>query len=171
MITDLFFSFHKLLRKRQVVKWHVVPLLTVWYLFIIILKNWWDLTTMQNLSDWINIAFLLAYGHMLLVVFLTVSAALPDEIPDGGIDLRKYYTDNQKYFWSLMTIAYIISLTTFVFKQYYLNDSINILNFALNSLFLVFTVSLIFIKNLKFHGIVIVILLLQIILEVASKIK
>ena len=36
-------------------------------------------------------------------MFLAAAASLPDEA-DKSTDLRLYYTENRRYFWSLMTI-------------------------------------------------------------------
>lgn len=90
VLTDLFSSFHKLLRARKIVAWHWLPLLAAWYIFLLILKNWWDLAFIEDNSYLINIGFLIAYGHLLLLLFLLASSALPDKIPKNGIDLKKY---------------------------------------------------------------------------------
>ena len=55
MLTDLFLSFHKLIKSRKNVKWHWLPLLAAWYLFLIILKNWWDLSSFQNSADSVSL--------------------------------------------------------------------------------------------------------------------
>lgn len=41
----------------------------------------------------------------LVILFLLAAAALPDDIPPGGLDLKLYYDRNGPYFWSLFTAA------------------------------------------------------------------
>ena len=94
-----------------------MPLLAAWYLFLIILKNWWDLAFFQNNSDWINIIFFLAYGHLLVLIFLSVSTVLPDDNQQNGIDLIDYYFKNHRYFWGLMSSVVVVSLTIGFIKR------------------------------------------------------
>jgi len=102
MLTDLFLSFHKLLRCKTEVKWHWLPILSSWYLFLIILKNWWAMAFFQGSTDWMTIYFFIAYGHLLFLIFLLVSAALPDEPNKSKTDLKDYYFKNHRYFWGLI---------------------------------------------------------------------
>ncbi len=39
ILTDLFISFHRLISIKKKVRWHWLPILTAWYLFIVILKT------------------------------------------------------------------------------------------------------------------------------------
>lgn len=39
MLTELFVSVHRLIRNRQRVRWHWLPLLVSWYVLVTILKN------------------------------------------------------------------------------------------------------------------------------------
>src|SRR5262249_34426273 len=46
----------------------------------------------------------LPYASKLVLMFLGAAAALPDEIPAEGIDLRAYYFANRKYYWGLSSL-------------------------------------------------------------------
>lgn len=48
------------------------------------------------------------YFAVLLLLFLAASAALPDEVPAEGLDLRVYSRDTHSYFWSVYTL-YVLS--------------------------------------------------------------
>ena len=119
MLTDLFLSFHKLIRYRKIVKWHWLPLLAAWYLFLIILKNWWELAFFQESSDWMNIFYFIAYGHLLVLIFLLVSTALPDDIQKNGVELKAYYFENHRYFWGLMSTVVLVSLSIDIIKRFH----------------------------------------------------
>lgn len=169
MLTDLFLSFHKLIRHRKSVKWHWLPLLAAWYLFLIILKNWWDLAFMQDSSDWMNIFFFIAYGHLLFLIFLAVSTALPDELDRNDIDLKSYYFRNHRYFWGLMSSVVFISLSISVIKQIHMGNSVNILNISANSLFIILTIILAISKRYWVHSGILIFLVIQIVLEIFIK--
>lgn len=50
-------------------------------------------------------------------MFLLASAALPDEVPDDGIDLAAYYGDNRRCFWLLFAVftllAFVLDLLVY----------------------------------------------------------
>lgn len=169
MLTDLFFSFHKLIRSRKIVKWHWLPTLTVWYLFLIILKNWWDLTSMQIETDWINIWFFIAYGHLLVLIFLAVSTALPDDVPEKGINLKDYYFNNHKYFWGLISLIIFISLSISVAKETHTFETFTVANVLGNSIYIVLTLILALVKRYWIHSVIIILLVAQIVLEIITK--
>ena len=91
MLADLFLSLHYLIKAKEKVKWHWLPLLASWYLFLIILKNWWELYSMQNAAESMNIYFFVAYGHLSLLLFLLAFTVLPDVVEKKGIELKSYY--------------------------------------------------------------------------------
>ncbi len=171
MLTDLFLSFHKLIRSRKLIKWHWLPLLAAWYLFMIILKNWWDLAFFQSDIDWMNIYFFIAYGHLLFLIFLLVSTALPDDIQNGRIDLKEYYFKNHRYFWGLMSAVVILSITIGIIKRISLStaESINIYGIIGNSVFIIFTILLAITKKYWIHSIFLILFVIGIILEILNK--
>ncbi|MBN1782192.1 hypothetical protein JW948_13755 [bacterium] len=169
MLTDLFLSVHKLIKSRPSVKWHWLPLLSAWYLFLIILKNWWDLTFFQGSADWMNILYFLAYGHLLLLIFLSVSTVLPDSIDKNGIDLKHYYFKNHRYFWGLMTAVVIFSNVIRIFKDISIFSTSNLFEFIVISIFILLLAGLAITKKYLIHAIVVVVLVAMILLEIIGK--
>jgi len=168
MLTDLFFSFHKLVRARKNIKWNWLPLLASWYLFLMILKNWWDLASIHGSMDWMNVFFFIAYGHLLLVIFLLVSTALPDVIDEKGIDLKHYYFQNHRYFWGLMSTVILLSMFIALIKQINQLGPVNVGNLAAVGVFISLFVILALSKRYWVHSIILVILVVGIILEMSS---
>jgi len=167
MFADLFLSFHKLIRVRKIVKWHWLPLLSAWYLFLTILYNWWGLSSAQNSTGSISIYLFLAHGHLLLLTFLLVSTALPDQIDKNGIDLKTYYFKNHRYFWGLMSSVVIISILINFFKQFHRLGSLNILfTFLTVSILPILTITLAISKRYWVHATILIILVIGIILEI-----
>ena len=124
MLADLFSSLHKLIKARKIVKWHWLPLLNAWYLFIIILKNWWSLTSIEEYS---MIKFL-AFAHILILLYLSVSIVLPDKIQNNGINLKEYYFQHHKYYWGLMTAALFGSMLISIVTELVHSEPLNKLN-------------------------------------------
>jgi len=170
MLTDLFFSFHKLIRARKKVKWHWLPLLASWYLFLIILKNWWDLYTFQNNTESMNIYFFIAYGHMLLLLFLLVSTALPDVIEEKGIELKNYYFSNHRYFWGLMTSVVVLSILILFFRR--IDDWGQVENLKIILPYGIF-IALLFVltitKKYWVHSVLLVLFVIATIIEIINK--
>jgi hypothetical protein len=45
-------------------------------------------------------------------MFLACAATLPDEVPDHGLDLRKYYFANVRHVWGLFAATFALGLVT-----------------------------------------------------------
>ena len=166
MLTDLFLSFHKLIRARKTVKWHWLPLLAAWYLFLTILKNWWGLSPLQSSTDSMNIYFFIAYGHLLFLTFLLVSAALPDVIEKNGIDLKRYYFKNHRYFWGLMSSVVVLSILINFIKRFHQLDPSVIFTLLAVIILPILTITLAISKRYWVHSTILVILVIGIVFEI-----
>lgn len=170
ILTDLFASLHRLLRVWKKVKWNLLPLLTAWYLFLLIIKNWWDLAIPDGSNYDCSVLYFIAYGHLMILLYLLVSAALPDKVEENGVDLKNYYFNNHRYFWSLMAGVGLLSLLISVFQQISVNSTVNIYNLIANLIFLLLTILLIIIQKIWFHYMMIILFLFITILEILQHI-
>ncbi|MBN2088204.1 hypothetical protein JW964_01250 [candidate division KSB1 bacterium] len=166
MLAELFLSLHKLIRARKTVKWHWLPLLAAWYLFLTILKNWWDLSPLQNGADSMNICLFIAYGHLLFLTFLLVSAALPDVIDKNGIELKTYYFNNHRYFWGLMSSVVILSIVINFVKRCHQLGPKDIFTFLAVSILPILTIALAISKRYRVHSTILILLVIGIIVEI-----
>ena len=166
MLAELFLSFHKLMRARKTVKWHWLPLLAAWYLFLTILKNWWGLLPLQSGTDSMNIYFFIAYGHLLFLTFLLVSTALPDVIDKNGIELKSYYFKNHRYFWGLMSSIVILSILINLIKRFHQLGLKDIFTFLAVSVLPILTITLTISKRYWVHAIILIILVIGIVFEI-----
>lgn len=170
MLTDLFASLHKLLKISKKVKWHWLPLLACWYLFLLILKNWWDLAIPENDLKEYNIISFIIYGHLLIVFYLLASTALPDTIAKKGINLKDYYFQNHRYFWGLMTWVVVISIIVYLVHSYIQSSPLNLTNIIANIVLLLFTLLMVFSKKYWVHSIVLVFFVVLTVFEIVQKI-
>ena len=104
-VADLLTSFHKLLRAGRRVKWHwATPSLAILMLLVTLILWWWSFLWFSELTSE-TIANFLPKFLVLVAAFLMMAAALPDDVPDGGIDLRQFYFASRIHLWSLMSVT------------------------------------------------------------------
>ena len=117
-LTDMIQSTHRLLRARHKVKWDILtPLLASW-VFLWVLSEFFSL--------WLDARYerITYFGLLLLmavptVAALTAYAVLPDEIPDEGLDLERFYFDNRRYLVLLLllfTLGDIARVVVYAFR-------------------------------------------------------
>ena len=90
---------NRLLRSGNV-KWHWAQPLFALFVLLSIMSFWWMMASTPDQED-ISLARFLPVMWVLVLLNLLAAVALPDEIPEGGIDLAQYYQDNRRYMWSL----------------------------------------------------------------------
>ena len=100
-LADLAVSLHRLLRARRHVQWDWLPLATAALAALTSFHLWWAFYNSQDDTFYQTLGGSLPFAAQLVVLFLVNAAALPDEVPDGGLDLRAFYDANAPYFWSL----------------------------------------------------------------------
>ena len=102
-VADLLTSVHKLLRAGRRVKWHwASPTLAMLMLLVTLILWWWSFVWFSGLTSE-TIAGFLPKFLVLVAAFLMMAVALPDDVPESGIDLRQYYFSSRIHLWSLMS--------------------------------------------------------------------
>jgi len=160
---------HKLLRIRNNVTWHWLPLIWALIVFLILFHVWF------SLYDHLNNNLTQTGGGVILLflpvifVLLLSKAVLPDEPSKEGINLKEWYFKQKNY----MTILLILNWISFSFVKYFEKSDTSIL---LNkSIFIFLTITLIlyvilfFTKKVWIHTIVASIILFNTILILAEQ--
>jgi hypothetical protein len=105
-VADLLTSLHKLLRAGKRVTWHwATPSLAALMLLVTLVIWWWSFSWYSDLKSE-SIATFLPRFLVLVLSFLMMAAALPDDVPESGIDLKKYYLGSRVHLWSLMSATF-----------------------------------------------------------------
>jgi len=169
MLTDLFASIHRLIRNRQRVRWHWLPLLVSWYVLTMVLKNWWGLVFSGGGEFWASGWIFFFYGHLLLLLYLVASAVLPDEVPDDGLDLREFYIENRHHFWGLMASVSLLMLTFTLLRPVFTEASLNWVAVLANSVQAAIALSLVVVRHIGYHAVVVVAQALLMALEISRK--
>ncbi len=169
MLTDLFASIHRLIRQRQLVRWHWLTVLLAWYVLLLILKNWYGLVISEDDVAWAGGWIFLFYGHLFLLLYLLASAVLPDEIPSEGVDLRIYYLSTAGHLWTVMACINGLLLAFTVLRPLLSDASLNMGAVVSNTIMGSIVVSLILIRAYRYHVVVILILASLLLLELAFR--
>ncbi len=157
-LVDVLVSFNRLIRAGGVVKWDwAAPIASV-LVILTLIQIWWGLYRPTDAD--VTIGQFLPLFVELVILFLLGAAALPDDVPAEGIDLKTYYDRNGPYFWSLFTAALgwllIISAVEVILNGNSIMDLLEgrLVDFIVVGVF----ASLIFIRNRWWHAIAFVIL-------------
>jgi len=102
-LTDILVSVHRLLRAGPKVKWDWAAPVAALLVTLTLIQIWWLLYRPTDAG--MTIGQFLPLLVELVLLFLLASAALPDEVPAEGVDLKAYYDRNRPYFWALFTAA------------------------------------------------------------------
>lgn len=104
-LTDVLVSLHKLLRARGRVRWDWAAPACAFIAVMLLLMIWWSqFPKSPDAHLHMTIGQFLPLFVALVLLFLLASAALPDEVPAEGVDLKAYYERNRPYFWTLLTL-------------------------------------------------------------------
>ena len=99
-VADMATSLHRLLRNRRRVRWDWVAPLAALVILVELFNLWWSWRSFAGNS----LADVAPYFVVLVLLFLTAAATLPDEVPDQGLDLGDYFDETRAYFWALYGI-------------------------------------------------------------------
>ena len=116
-LSDLLVSVHRLLRARRRVHWRPLPLVLATFIALSLLTCFfelWDLTRWTSLSYYGLVWQIAQY----VPVFLAACAALPDEVPEDGLDLDEFYFAERRYVVALLAIAFLFDAGGYLVRQW-----------------------------------------------------
>ena len=109
-IADLVASLHRLLRARDRVRWHWLPLQWAAVTFLILLAYWWSFYDVAQAAVWNNLFAFGSHIALLIILYLVAAAALPDRADEGNLDLLQDYLRQRRYFFGLYALYFSYSL-------------------------------------------------------------
>ena len=116
-VADLATSMHRLLRARRRVQWDWLALAAALLILIGTVQFWWLFFEIWSAGNRFALGGFLPDFVTLLLLFFIASAALPDEVPAEGLDLRAYYFENRTYFWTLFLLLVISTSASILFHR------------------------------------------------------
>lgn len=95
-------NLNRLIRSKNV-RWHWTQVGYAIFVLLTVMAFWWMIAGTQ--PDTVSLGKFLPIMWVLILLNLMCAAALPDEVPDGGLELREYYLENRRYLWALYALA------------------------------------------------------------------
>ena len=162
-VADLLISFHRLLRVGHSVRWYwLVPALAT-YLLLVIVAFWWGTYVWLSHIETLTIGRFLPTLLAAIAIFLLTAAVLPDEVPEGGLDLRAWYLQNSRQIWILASLALLFVIIFYGEGQFTTREAA--FNFAKsqwdNLALLAGSITLIFTKRPRLHELYVVVAVLD----------
>lgn len=103
-VGDMVQSTHRLIAARERVRWHPLPAVSAALVFLMLVSEFFSLA---QIFDHRTISYFGVLG--LLAVPLSASlaafAALPDHVPDEGVDLLTFYDRNRAYLYGVLGLS------------------------------------------------------------------
>ncbi|HEY0104905.1 MAG TPA: hypothetical protein VGB91_02390 [Rhizomicrobium sp.] len=105
-LTDLLMSLHRLILARRRVTWAVIPLAAAFYVFLAILSEFFSIWIAAAVAT-VSFFYLLLLVTVSGLAALAAFGALPDEVPQSGLDLWTFYVENRAYLYIVLALAFI----------------------------------------------------------------
>ena len=156
-IADLVTSLHRLLRHRKVIRWDWVSPLAALVILAELFNLWWGWRgfTGRTMGE------VLPYFVALILIYLSASITLPDEVPAEGLDLGRYFDENRSYFWLVYPsyVAVWITLRSIDYLHHGLSVSDLWWEYYLDYLWIVVAYTMIFVRQRWVSGAVLLVAL------------
>lgn len=101
-MSDLTISLHKLLAAERRVQWHWGAPAAALLSAVLVIGEFMSVWSAKSGTIWFpNV---LSSVGLFTLLYLGAAAALPDEVPPEGLNLKSFYFNNRTHFWGLMTL-------------------------------------------------------------------
>ncbi len=109
-VADLLVSLHRLLRAAERVKWDWLALSFATLMLYVSVCFWWFSYRLFGTAVLVTVADFLPTVAFLCLSFLMMAAALPDDVPEAGVDLRAFYMSSRAHIWTLVSASLVLSI-------------------------------------------------------------
>ena len=100
-VGDLSMSLHRLLSAGNRVRWDWLSPAAAMFVLLNIVAFWWACYGWYRSAPNLSVVGFLPDIAMFVLLVLSAAAALPDEVPLEGLDLRQFYFGRARYFYGL----------------------------------------------------------------------
>jgi hypothetical protein len=124
-LTQLLTGIGRLIRHRDNVRFHWLPLLWAAILLLIYVQSWWAMYGLRLERDWTFLAFSIVLAQT-GTLYLMAAVALPEEVDESGVDLAQYFDRHHRWLFAGFLATLIISVSKDVVLRRQLPDSLNL---------------------------------------------
>jgi hypothetical protein len=149
-LAELGTSFHRLMRAGKRVRWDWMSPTLAFVMLLEAVQFWWLSQSWYANATELHLIEFLPRLLILLLIYLLAAAALPDEVPEEGINLRTFYVETSRYFWALiglLTLGIMIFLVPGGARTDYLGGITR--HMLLDAIVLVVAAAAILVRNIR----------------------
>ena len=149
-ITQVLTAIGRLIRQRERVRGDWLPLLWAVALLVLYVQVWWSMFGLRNNPQW-------SFGQFLVVLaqtatlYVMAALVLPEEVGEGGVDLRLYYEQQRRWFFAFFLATLVISLV----KDVVINGALpSVTNLGFHAMWIAISISAIVARSRRYHEVV-----------------
>ncbi len=124
-LTQILTAIGRLIRHRERVRVHWLPLLWAGMLILIYVQVWWASYGLRFRQEWSFLEFAIVLAQT-ATLYIMAALALPDEVDDVGIDLGTYFNRQHRWFFGFFLATIVISVVKDVALDGRLPDRMNL---------------------------------------------
>jgi hypothetical protein len=107
-VSELAVNLNRLMRAKARVRWDWLAPLAALVAFLKIVTQWWVWFRAESIATALTFEMYLAVLIEAVLLFLLAAAALPDAVPEQGLDLRQSYKNACRRFWLLFAAQWLL---------------------------------------------------------------
>jgi len=108
-LTQILTATGTLIRHRERVRVHWLPLLWAGVLLLIYVQVWWSMYGLRFRRDWTFLAFVIVLAQT-ATLYVMAAVALPEQVADTGTDLGAYFDRQHRWFFGFFLGTLVISV-------------------------------------------------------------
>jgi hypothetical protein len=151
-VSDLCTSLNRLLGAGAQVRWDWLSPMAAVVAFLKILTQWWTWFGAAKLAKGLTFEMFTLVVVAVVLLFLLAAASLPDQVEEGGVDLRGYYTQVARRYWLLFAAHYLAANAVTVWAQIQVQGARVSPSLLLIAVFPIAAVVLAFVRVRLLHG-------------------
>jgi hypothetical protein len=124
-LTQLLTALGRLIRHRERVRAHWLPLLWAALLLLIYVQVWWSMYGLRLRTEWTFLAFCTVLAQT-ATLYVMAAVALPEEVDEAGLDLGEYFARHHRWFFGFFLATLCVSVAKDVILGGRLPDRTNL---------------------------------------------
>ena len=124
-MTQLLTAAGRMIRHRERVRFHWLPLLWAAVLLLIYVQVWWSMYGLRLRREWTFLAFSIVLAQT-ATLYIMAAVALPEQVEEGGLDLGEYFDRNHRWFFAFFLATLLVSVAKDIILGGRLPDSENL---------------------------------------------
>jgi hypothetical protein len=125
-LTQMLTATGRLIRHRERVRLHWLPLLWAGLLLLIYVQVWWAMYGLRLRREWTFLAFVVVLAQT-ATLYVMAAVALPEEVEASGTDLGAFFDRNHRWFFAFFLATLVVSVVKDVILDDRLPDRTNLM--------------------------------------------